>query len=319
MPKVSVVIPTRNRAGMMPETLDSVLAQTFTDFEVIVSNNHSTDDTARVLSEYAARDGRVRPVMPPEPGAAADNVNNGLRHATGDYVAILCDDDLWVPEFLAKTCAVLDTRPDVHAVAAAFWEWSPQHNYENPWCVTEPEGVIADGLCYYMSSAGGICLASTIHRREGVCDEPIPSTSTFDEALYIRLLERGEAFYRLPIPLARYRIHAGSGVAKTVAFYNDVLGIYENRRFSTPQAEALRAMKMGTAHLTLSRAHGEAGETTKARFHARQALRLIPRHKRAWLAWGLAHLPRTLAGALVNGKRRVDDTEVNQIRRGAAA
>lgn len=110
-PKVSVVVPTFRRAGLLKETVDSILAQTFADFELIIVDNMSEDGT----EEYVAGigDARVRYFRNPNGGVIAVNRNYGIRRARGQYVALCDDDDLWVPEKLAKQVAVLDGAPRV--------------------------------------------------------------------------------------------------------------------------------------------------------------------------------------------------------------
>lgn len=112
VPRVSVVISTFNRATLLPATLDSVLAQTMADFELIVVDDGSTDETARVVERYGTR---VRYVFQEnrERGAAR---NHGLRLASGEFVALLDSDDLWTPRKLEAEVDYADRRPDVGLV-----------------------------------------------------------------------------------------------------------------------------------------------------------------------------------------------------------
>ena len=97
-PMVSVIIPTYNRGSLVTAAIDSVLAQTFTDFELIVIDDGSTDDTAKRLGPY--RD-RIRYVHQANLGASAAQ-NAGLREASGEWVAILASDDVWHPTKLER-------------------------------------------------------------------------------------------------------------------------------------------------------------------------------------------------------------------------
>jgi glycosyltransferase involved in cell wall biosynthesis len=89
----SVVIPTYNRARLLKDTLDSVLRQEFTDFEVIIVDDGSTDETRNVIAGYQ---GRVRYVRQDNAGPGAAR-NLGIQHASGDYIAFVDSDDLWFP------------------------------------------------------------------------------------------------------------------------------------------------------------------------------------------------------------------------------
>lgn len=110
-PRVSVVIPTHNRAALVCEAIDSALAQTYRDFEVLVVDDGSTDATAAVLPARFGGDPRVHLVRQENRGAAAAQ-NTGVRLARGEFIALLGDDDLWRPEKLARQVAALDRHPD---------------------------------------------------------------------------------------------------------------------------------------------------------------------------------------------------------------
>ncbi len=109
-PKVSVVIPTYNRADFLPDAIDSVLRQTLTDLELIVVDDGSTDSSAEVLA--AIDDERLRYVRRPHGGISAA-LNTGLAAATGEYYARLDSDDLWDPEMLATLARYLERRPEL--------------------------------------------------------------------------------------------------------------------------------------------------------------------------------------------------------------
>jgi glycosyltransferase involved in cell wall biosynthesis len=113
---VSVVVPTYNRARVIAETLDSILAQTYPHLEVVVVDDGSTDDTEAVVAPY--RD-RVTYLRQQNQGLAGAR-NLGFQTSTGDYVAWLDSDDLWNRDKLALQVAVLDRHPEVAVVASDF-------------------------------------------------------------------------------------------------------------------------------------------------------------------------------------------------------
>jgi glycosyltransferase involved in cell wall biosynthesis len=110
MPKVSVIIPVYNVAALVGATLQSVLQQTYPDFEVIVVDDGSTDGSLSVCQDFT--DPRIRIVSQHNRGLAGAR-NTGIRHAQGEYIAFLDSDDLWLPEKLAQHVAHLDHSPDV--------------------------------------------------------------------------------------------------------------------------------------------------------------------------------------------------------------
>lgn len=110
MPTVSVVIPTFNRADILPRAIDSVLAQTESDFELLVVDDGSTDDTQAVLDAYDDPRLRVEAHGTNRGGNVARNT--GIEHARGTYVAFLDSDDEWLPTKLELQLAALDDRSD---------------------------------------------------------------------------------------------------------------------------------------------------------------------------------------------------------------
>ncbi len=111
MPKISVCIPTRNRAAILRLCIDSVLAQTMTDWEMIISDNASSDNTPEVIASY--HDPRIRAIRHPENIGMGKNFNAVIQSATGDYVIMLMDDDVLLPEFLTEQSKVLDEQTNV--------------------------------------------------------------------------------------------------------------------------------------------------------------------------------------------------------------
>ncbi len=109
MPTVSVVVPTHNRADLIGEALRSILDQTFSDFEILVIDNGSTDRTADVMA--ALGDTRIRYHWQENSGLPADSRNVGIRMARGTYVAFLDSDDLWLPDKLERQVRAFRERP----------------------------------------------------------------------------------------------------------------------------------------------------------------------------------------------------------------
>ncbi len=101
-PKVSVIIPTYNFARLLPRTIKSVLNQTLQDFELIIVDDGSTDNTREVADGFVAVDPRVKYVYQKNSGSPARPTNTGIQKSEGKYIAILQHDDEWFPEKLEK-------------------------------------------------------------------------------------------------------------------------------------------------------------------------------------------------------------------------
>gem|GEM_PF-1349566 len=112
---VSIVMPTFNHGEFIGEAIDSIRAQTYAFWELIVVNNYSTDDTTRIVESY--HDARICLVNCRNHGIIAASRNEGIRRSGGQYVALLDSDDRWVAEKLARQVEVMRKRPEVLLVA----------------------------------------------------------------------------------------------------------------------------------------------------------------------------------------------------------
>ncbi len=112
-PRVSIGLPVYNGANYVGEAIESLLNQTFTDFELIICDNASTDRTEEICRAYAQRDARIRYYRNPVNIGAAGNYNRTLELSRGEYFKWAAHDDLCLPTFLEKCVAVLDQDPTV--------------------------------------------------------------------------------------------------------------------------------------------------------------------------------------------------------------
>lgn len=171
-PRVSVIIPTYNRAALVREAVQSALAQTFTDFEIVVVDDGSTDDTPAALATYARR---IRYVRQENRGVAAA-WNRGIRESRGAFLAFLCSDDLWVPEALRTVMEAFDRHPEAALVSYRAREITA--------------GGARTGLVYGKRSRGAIYTTRGLLREDsGGCSwfvarrEALERIGLFDESL----------------------------------------------------------------------------------------------------------------------------------------
>lgn len=112
-PRVSVLMLTYNRPEFIGRAIESVIAQDFTDWELLVVHDGPNERIASLMEEWRKRESRIRYFRRAKPGNIADATNFGLKHATGEYIAILDDDDFWpVSEKLSRQVKFLDENPD---------------------------------------------------------------------------------------------------------------------------------------------------------------------------------------------------------------
>lgn len=210
MPLVSIIMNVRNGAAFLREALDSVLAQTFADWELIVWDDCSTDDSANIVSQY--RDNRIRYFLSPDEtplGAARDRA---IRQASGEWLAFLDQDDVWLPHKLEQQMALI--ADDVGIVyGRTVWFDSRRGNIRDYDYFHEfealPEGDIFAEL---FSHACFIAMSSAVLRRSAVVEiGGIPDTIQIvpDYYLYVAIARRYRARAVQEV-VCRYRLHAGS-------------------------------------------------------------------------------------------------------------
>lgn len=201
MPKVSVVIPCYNQGVYLDEAVDSVLAQTYQDFEIIVVNDGSTDEfTNDLLSSYAKPKTRViRTANQGLPSAR----NNGIREGQGEYILPLDADDRIGPEYLAKAVEVLDRDPGIGIV----------------YCFGELFGarrgkIAAPDFSLRKMLLSNLIFCSAFFRKDDWRDaggyNPNMRHGCEDWDFWLSLLERGKRAYRIPSVLFYYRMKDAS-------------------------------------------------------------------------------------------------------------
>jgi glycosyltransferase involved in cell wall biosynthesis len=129
--KVSIVLPLYNKAPYVRRALDSIAAQTFSDFEVIVVDDGSTDDGASVVKNYLRLG--IQLISQPNAGPGPAR-NTGIRQARGDLIAFLDADDEWLPTYLEESVNSLERfGPDVAAISSGYIEFPSGLSTENMW------------------------------------------------------------------------------------------------------------------------------------------------------------------------------------------
>lgn len=206
-PVVSVIVPVYNTAQFVADALDSILAQTFADYEILVVNDGSPDTELleRVLEPYS---GRIRYLRQENAGVSIAR-NNALAVARGRYVAMLDSDDRWHPEYLASQVAVLEADPSVHVVYpdALRFGGGPEQRYSEQYPVG---GELTFGrvLARERQVYGGVTARTDAIVAAGMYDPELRMAEDFE--LWLRILHRGGRIVYNDRVLAYYRYRPGS-------------------------------------------------------------------------------------------------------------
>lgn len=208
-PQVSVLMPVYNGERYLRAAMDSVLNQTFTDFEFIIIDDGSTDDTRDILAEYAARDARIRLAHNETNLGITASLNKGLRLARGGFVARQDADDLSLPERLARQVALLRAHPEAVLVSCDFTVIDAEDRPVFQTRRAADPDVIAWFLLFYNRLGGH---SQVVFRREAVLRLQGYSPAfrhNEDYDLWVRLSQIGQVVV-VPDVLLQWRQHDGS-------------------------------------------------------------------------------------------------------------
>ncbi len=205
-PAVTVLLPVRNGSAHLPAALESIFSQTFTDFELLVIDDGSTDATPEILR--AVKDPRLRVITNPQNIGLVPALNRGLELARGEFIARQDHDDISLPERLQKQVGYLRAHPQCVLVGteATQTDGEGRRMYQ----LLRPHG--AEEIRWYLCFDNAFIHSSVMFRREVVRQEFRgygPSYHSEDYALWSRIARARETA-NLPEPLLLYREHSSS-------------------------------------------------------------------------------------------------------------
>lgn len=198
---VSVITPAYNAARFIEETINSVLQQTYSHWEMIIVDDQSTDQTAEIVQSYAKRDERIKLIQLPENSGSAVARNTAMDHANGRYLAFLDSDDLWTKEKLARQLSFMQKND----YAFTFTKYVRMHEdgtvtkaiTSAPKCV---------GYEQLMKHCVIGCLTVMLDREKIGEERMINIRTRQDYVFWLTLTKKGFKAYGLPEVLAKYRL-----------------------------------------------------------------------------------------------------------------
>lgn len=202
---VSVVIPAYNAERFLPDAVQSVLNQTFSDWELLIIDDCSTDRTAEIAASYAARDDRVILMRNEQNCGASASRHRGVQAAQGEWIAFLDSDDVWAPEKLELQLAhARQTEAKLVFTASAF-----MHEDGSPYAyvMPVPETVDYAQLCRQnVISNSSVMVDRSLFLRY----ELVGPDMHEDYACWLNLLRSGEIAYGINTPMLTYRVSSAS-------------------------------------------------------------------------------------------------------------
>lgn len=201
---ISVIIPAYNAQNTIAESIDSVLSQSFDDFELIVIDDCSSDKTKVIIHSYT--DNRIRYIQNEKNLGVAETRNRGVEQANGEWIAFLDADDVWKPDKLSRQLAFAEeTNAEITYTASAFMD-SDGKRFD---CIMS---VVHELRYNELLKRNLMSCSSVMARRELIKKYPFPSRSTTHEdyVVWLRILCDVEIAYGLNEPLLVYRMSKAS-------------------------------------------------------------------------------------------------------------
>jgi GT2 family glycosyltransferase len=253
-PRVSVLMLTYNRPQFIGKAIESILAQQFQEWELLVVHDGPNEEIPVIMQEWEKRDSRIHYFRRTVPGNIADATNFGLANARGEYIAILDDDDYWVcADKLSKQTGFLDQNPDFCCCGGGVIVVDPEGREQMRYLKVEQN----DHIKRQALMANPLAHSTTMYRREaalrvGGYDETLAGFQDWD--LWLKLGKIGK-LYNFPDYFLYYRIWQGSGsFHQSKKNTESALRITRRHRHDYarfPVALTMAMMYHGYAHLPL--------------------------------------------------------------------
>jgi len=270
MPKVSVIIPTYNRAHLVNRAIRSVLGQTYQDFEIIVVDDCSTDNTKEVVKSI--NDRRICFICHEKNRGSAAARNTGIKASKGEYIAFQDSDDEWLPEKLEKHMEIFEKAPDhVGVVYSGFYlRNGEQKKYVPGSNIKIKEGNIYEELLKRNSvGTPAAVVRQTCFEKVGMFDECLPSLEDWE--LFIRI-SKYYTFKFIDEPLINAYYSPGGVSANKIAPLNAYKLILEKHIYTLKKnRHSLANMQYSVGNLLC-----QAGNMCEGKVYLLQALRSNP-------------------------------------------
>lgn len=269
-PLVSIVVPTFNHAAFLKEAISSIREQTYPHWQVIIVNNYSADDTIDIVTGF--NDDRIRLINFHNEGIIAASRNQGIHHATGEFVAFLDSDDVWYPGKLAACVAALQDGNDLvcHGELWVGESTRPREMLYGPRSRATYDQLLYRGNC--------ISTSATVVRRSilvklGGFSERADFVTAEDYDLWLRIAKLTQRIGFIPQVLGEFRRHQGNAsnaVLRNMSAELSVLSDHFSRQSTSISNRLKQRIRRGRALYGAGRGLDASGDNS-------QALRLFAR------------------------------------------
>lgn len=211
-PLVSVIIPTHNRAQSLIRAIQSVLKQSFQNFEIIIVNDASSDDTVTILDKLAQQDARIHAIHQLQSVGGSEARNIGIRASQGEWIAFLDDDDQWLPQKLQAQMGMLAYFPNAVACSSGYVIQYPLGITRH--VITPMHQSLETLLAANTLGGASVCLCkASVIKQLGGFDAELRSAQDWD--VWVRLRQSG-LIISVPKSLVKYQVHFDARISNNM-------------------------------------------------------------------------------------------------------
>ena len=218
---VSIITPSYNSSKFIIDCIASVFSQTYKNWEMIIVDDCSEDNSKEIISELSTKDKRINPIFLEKNVGAAEARNTAIRQSKGKYVAFLDSDDLWNPKKLEKQLYFMNKNEIVFSYTN--YQLMSENGEDLSNFILAPEKMTYDS---YLKNTIIGCLTVIIDREKSGEFEMPNICSSHDMALWLLIMKRGFSAYGLDDNLAKYRVVSSSNTANKWRAAKDVWRVY---------------------------------------------------------------------------------------------
>lgn len=300
-PKVTVLMPAYNAAKYIYEAIASVLQQTFSDFELVIVNDGSTDDTVSIINSF--KDERIV-LINQENAGIANALNTGLKHAKAPYIARFDADDICHPQRLEKQVAFLNDNPEYILVGSDLDYILENGDFLFHFrCIAHTHEEIANKLYYYCPFAH----PAVMYRKESICQAggySVDAHNFEDYFLWAKIAHAGK-FHNIPEPLLLYRLNPSSvtidekwrgkrfrEIKRRAIMSGVIIESEAAELLSIIKNQDVRKIKEASYHALCGKKFlANNYQPVKARLHVKKAINIYPLRLDNYLLYMASYLP----------------------------
>ncbi len=307
-PKISVIIPAYNSEKFIKRTIQSVLNQTYKDFEVIIVDDGSTDNTKEVVEEFQKKDSRIKYLWQENSGAPARPKNKGIKESKGKYIAFLDHDDEWLPEKLEKQLVLFEKQKNSKLRFVSSWGliFNAKENQTYEHKIKKRGNVFQELLANnFILSCSSIFLKKEIFESVGFFDENLKFSDDWE--MWIRIAQKYE-FDFINEALFKYYWHGENVMNKLkgeekLKEYKYILEKYKDFYQKYPRAHSVRLRNIGSMYLLND-------NLKEAKKYFAKAIKIAPFYPRSWVNFILFLFGKNFYRKILYRKKKAVDSFV---------